>query len=394
VSNGQQTVFVGLSGGVDSAVSAALLKEQGYKVVGAFIRIALPGYPCTAGQDRVDAMRVAAHLQIPFVEVDLSKEYEQKVFNTSIGEFAAGKTPNPDVLCNREIKFGLFYNWARGKGADLVATGHYARVASTTSADSGYGDFSAEKSPEVGSPSLAKPPPPAVSSSRVHLFAGADPDKDQSYFLALVPQDALRHTLFPVGSMVKPQVRALAAKFGLPNAARPDSQGLCFLGPVSLSDMLQRELEMRPGEVLSPAGEVVGTHEGAARYTLGQRHGFTLAAQSPETRGFDSAHRKPHYVVGKDITRNTITVSPSKFPTGVTKTVITLTERNWIGEAPTGACEARYRYRSKLIAAQVEGNTVTLAEPHFVPEGQLVALYRGERCLGGGVAQSVTLFEC
>jgi tRNA-uridine 2-sulfurtransferase len=364
---------MGLSGGVDSAVSAALLKEQGYKVVGAFIRIALPGYPCTAGQDRIDAMRVAAHLQIPFMEVDLSKEYEQRVFDTSIGEFAAGKTPNPDVLCNREIKFGLFYEWARGKGANLVATGHYARVSSPGASLS-------------RALRAARPSPTLVQEAPVELWAGTDTEKDQSYFLALVPEAALRHTLLPVGGMLKGEVRALATKFGLPNAARPDSQGLCFLGPVSLDDMLERELELQPGKVLSEAGEVVGTHEGAARYTLGQRHGFTLAAQSPET--------PPHYVVGKDIERNTVTVSPNKFPTGVTKTKVTLAECNWIGERPEGACEARYRYRGKLIPAHIEGNTVVLAEPHFVPEGQLVALYRGEQCLGGGIARSVTLFEC
>lgn len=343
----QKTVFVGLSGGVDSAVSAALLKEQGHRVVGGFIRIALPGYPCTAGADRVDAMRVAAHLEIPFVEIDLSKEYEQRVFDASIREFAKGETPNPDILCNREIKFGLFYDWARSQGADLVAAGHYAQI----------------KDGE--------------------LLAGADSEKDQSYFLWSVPQEALRHTLFPVGHLVKPEVRALAAKFGLPNSARPDSQGLCFLGPISVSDMLERELELVPGAVLNEEGEQVGEHEGAARYTLGQRHGFTLLHQGPDTPA--------HYVITKDVEKNTVTVSTERFPKDASKTVLALRDENWIGSAPEGRYAARYRYRQKLIPAEVRDGIVTLSEPHFVPRGQSLVLYEGERCLGGGIVDNVEL---
>ncbi len=345
-------VFVGLSGGVDSAVSAALLQKEGYEVTGVFIRIALEGYPCTAGEDKIDAMRVAAHLRIPFLSVDLSQEYIDLVFETSVKEFSKGRTPNPDALCNREIKFGLFFDWCMAQGAEMVATGHYAQTWS--------------------------------SDDQVLLLAGADENKDQSYFLWAVPETKLRKTLFPVGSLTKPEVRRLAKKFGLPNSDRKDSQGLCFLGPVSIDEMLHKELQLVPGNVVDENGAVVGKHEGVQAYTLGQRHGFDLSAQTPDTQ--------PHFVIAKDVGRNTITVSTSKFPEHVRETVVELSETNWIGPYSAKATQgeklmARYRYRQKLIPAEVniEKSTVTLFEPHFVPEGQSLVLYDGARCVGGGV---------
>lgn len=341
-------VFVGLSGGVDSAVSAALLAKESYDVTGVFIRIAIDGYPCTAGEDRVDAMRVAAHLKIPFIEIDLSKQYEQAVFDASIREFKLGRTPNPDALCNREIKFGLFFEYAMAQGADYIATGHYAQVKDG------------------------------------QLFMGADPNKDQSYFLWAVPQEALKKTLFPVGGFPKTKVRALAKRYKLPNAERKDSQGLCFLGPISVEDMLHRELTLTPGEVLDMRGKVVGAHEGAAAYTMGQRHGFALSAHSPDTR--------PHFVVGKNIKENTITVSTERYPEDARSTEVTLVDTNWIGGVEGGEMLARYRYRQTLIPARLERKgeeaTVVLAEPHFVPEGQSLVLYQKSRCLGGGVILS------
>lgn len=340
-------MFVGLSGGVDSAVSAALLQKDGHEVSGVFIRISLPGYPCSAGQDKLDAMRVAAHLKIPFTEIDLSEEYEKRVFSESIKEFEQGRTPNPDALCNREIKFGLFFDWCMAQGADMVATGHYAQIKGG------------------------------------QLYAGTDPNKDQSYFLALAPEAALQKTLFPIGHLHKPEVRRLAEKFGLPNAARPDSQGLCFLGPVSITDMLQHELLVVPGDVLDEEGTVVGKHDGAVLYTLGQRQGFTLFVHTPTS--------VPHFVIAKDTEFNTITVSPNKFPANATKTTVELTEVNWIGAQPTGPCMARYRYRQQLIPAEVAGNTTTLQEPHYVPVGQVLALYDGKKCIGGGVIEKSTL---
>lgn len=348
------TVYVGLSGGVDSATSAALLVEQGYDVVGAFIRITVEGYPCTAGADRLDAMRVAAHLRIPFKEVDLSKQYQEKVFDASISEFARGYTPNPDTLCNREIKFGLFYEWATKEGADFVATGHYAQIADT-----------------VHGPILQK---------------AVDAEKDQTYFLYGVPQKVLERVLFPIGHLTKREVRTLAQKHKLPNAQRRDSQGLCFLGPISVSDMLAKELNPAPGLVMSESGEVVGTHKGALVYTLGQRHGFVLPHLGPQAL--------PHYVIAKDIQNNTITVSNHKFPMKAHETKVALRDTNWIGPVESGPVLARYRYRQALIEAEFDthANTVVLKEPHWVPLGQSLVLYKQDRCLGGGVIKESTVY--
>ncbi len=388
VAREKKKVFVGLSGGVDSAVSAALLKQEGYDVTGVFIRIALPGYPCSAGADKVEAMRVAAHLDIPFLELDLSKEYEQKVFKTSIGEFARGRTPNPDALCNREIKFGKFFEFARAQGADFVATGHYARFHESETK-------LLEKNPGGGGrPAQRDRAKGFVKECFVQLLIGADPEKDQSYFLWMVPETVLQYALFPVGALQKSQVRALAKKFGLPNAARSDSQGLCFLGDISIGDMLQKELDPLPGEVLAENGEVVGTHSGALLYTLGQRHGFTITTNrgtsDVQHRGVDVG---PYFVVAKDVQKNTITVSTGRYPRGAKKTQIILREQNWVGPVESGPCVARFRYRQKLIPAEleVEKNAVTLLEPHYVPLGQSLVLYFGERCLGGGIAESVEI---
>jgi tRNA-specific 2-thiouridylase len=342
-------VFVGLSGGVDSAVSAALLQKAGYDVTGVFIRIALPGYPCSAGEDKRDALRVATHLQIPFIEIDLSKDYTDRVFASALVDFKKGRTPNPDTLCNREIKFGAFYDFARAHGADFVATGHYAQ------------------------------------SKNGSLYQGADASKEQSYFLWMVQENILKNTLFPVGAMQKTHVRTLAKKFGLPNASRKDSQGLCFLGDLSLDDMLEKELKPAPGSVLSETGEVIGRHGGTVLYTLGQRHGFELFLKTPET--------KPHFVNDKDIENNTITVSENRFPHGVSKTEITLVETNWIGEREV-ECMARYRYHQALIPATVHNNTtVVLHEPHYVPPGQSLVLYSKNdgRCFGGGIVNTAIL---
>ncbi|MBX4192229.1 tRNA 2-thiouridine(34) synthase MnmA [Candidatus Parcubacteria bacterium] len=343
-------VFVGLSGGVDSAVSAALLQKNGYDVTGVFIKIQIPGYPCPAAQDRIDAMRVAAHLKIPFFEIDLSKEYEQEVFRSSLSEFKKGRTPNPDTLCNQKIKFGVFFDFCRSKGADFVATGHYAQI--------------------------------KKQSSSTFLFSGLDPNKDQSYFLWMVPETVLRHTMFPIGSMQKSQVRAYAEKIGLPNFDRPDSQGLCFLGDISIEEMIKNEIPQTSGEVLSKEGKVIGLHEGAALYTMGQRHGFTLDTKM--------AHTTPHFIIGKNINDNTIVVSEDKFPKNAARTHVELEDINWIGPT-TKEVTARYRYRQKLIPATLEGSTVTLHEPHYVPLGQSLVLYDKERCLGGGVISSAKL---
>ncbi|MDE2071427.1 MAG: tRNA 2-thiouridine(34) synthase MnmA [Patescibacteria group bacterium] len=354
-------VCVGLSGGVDSAVSAALLKQQGFDVTGVFIRIAIGGYPCSAGEDALWAKRVAAHLDIPYREVDLSKEYEAEVFRVSMAEFAKGKTPNPDALCNREIKFGVFFDWCVAHGADYVATGHYAQTKDGA------------------------------------LLMSADTEKDQTYFLWAVPETKLCRTMFPVGHLLKTQVRALATKLGLPNAQRKDSQGLCFLGGITLGDALARELTLTPGDVLDESGSVVGRHGGVYAYTIGQRHGFELFAAGPRTQ--------PHYVAAKDPEFNSITVSTQRTP--ATATEITLTEQNWIGAHEDGPCAARVRHRGALIPAQLRGNVVVLEEPQYVAEGQSLVVYlpdgkagrdnplrqgfsEASRCIGGGIIEKVS----
>jgi tRNA-specific 2-thiouridylase len=342
-------VFVGLSGGVDSAVSAALLQKEGHDVTGVFIRIALDGYPCTAGEDKIEAQRVAAHLGIKFKAIDLSKEYSSGVFAYTIDEFKKGRTPNPDTLCNQKIKFGVFFDYCIAQGADMVATGHYAQT------------------------------------KNGKLYKGVDDTKDQSYFLWMVPKEALEKTLFPIGHLQKSKVRELALEFELPNAKRHDSQGLCFLGDISIEDMLTRELHPVPGDVLNEKGEVVGTHKGAVLYTEGQRHGFELSAQTPDTL--------PHFVIRKDIGANTITVSTSRFPQNVTQTTVQLKDTNWIDmPETTTAYQARYRYRQTLISAKLDSvNKMLLSEPHYIPYGQSLVVYKGEECLGGGSVDSATL---
>jgi len=344
-----QKVFIGLSGGVDSAVSATLLKQSGYEVVGCFIKVWQPEFTeCTWREDRLDAMRVASALKIPFKEIDLSLEYKKEVVDAMVADYARGITPNPDVLCNRSIKFGHFFNWAIKAGADYVATGHYAQV--------------------------------LREGDRAYLLRGIDSSKDQSYFLWQIHEEELARTVFPIGNMTKKQVRSLAKKFRLPNADKPDSQGLCFVGDVSMDEFLSRYITLRPGPVLE--GErAIGTHTGAARYTLGQRHGFTME---------DAADRGAHYVVAIDVVANTITVSPDK--TLAMRKEITLRNVHWINETPAFPFEsdAEARYRESPVKARFENGEkirVTFPELHLVSPGQSLVVYQGERCLGGGVIE-------
>ena len=341
-------VFVGLSGGVDSSVSAALLKEAGHEVTGVFIRGWYPeNIPCTWREDRQDAMRVAAHLKIPFTTLDLEKEYKESVIDYLISEYKEGRTPNPDVLCNQDIKFGAFLAWAKEKGADKVATGHYAQVIEKN------GTFS--------------------------LRQGKDSKKDQSYFLYTLTQKELAHVFFPVGGFEKSKTRDLAKKYALPVATKPDSQGLCFIGHVDIPTFLKQYIEIVPGNVKAVDGTIVGKHEGAVVYTLGQRHGFTLTKPQKE----------PLYVVARDIEENTITVAPqSQQEHWATKTVA-LSSLTWTNDSPKNfdGVTAQYRYHGPhLPIAAMQDNTVTFAEnvPEPLSAGQALVLYRGEECLGGG----------
>lgn len=373
-----QRVLVALSGGVDSSVSAALLKEQGYAVEAAFIITwQAPWLPCTWREERRDAMRVAAQLDIPFHTIDLSTEYERDVVHYLVAEYRAGRTPNPDVMCNKYVKFGAFFNWAMEQGFDYVATGHYARVR----------EIPNPKPQAPNDDEYHYPLPP----STYNLLAGVDAGKDQTYFLWTLTAQHLAHTLFPVGGFEKSHVRELAAQFSLPTATKKDSQGVCFLGKIDMKKFLQHYIEPAPGNVLDTQGKVVGMHDGAIFFTLGQRHGFNVHAQIPDT--------EPLYVIAKDVAANTITVAPRHGEHStrqqLTKT-IELTDCNWIAGTstpytlPPTPYRARFRYRQPLIPITLnhhtDTTTIRFEKPQaYVPLGQSLVVYDGERCLGGGV---------
>lgn len=338
-------IFVGLSGGVDSGVTAALLKNSGAQVVGVFIKGWYPSnMPCTWAEDRRDAMRVAAHLQIPFHMLDASSEYKQGVIDYLIREYRVGRTPNPDIMCNREVKFGAFHRFAKESGADMIATGHYAQV--------------------------------AHDGDSPRLIQGIDESKDQSYFLWAVPKSALNDTLFPLGVMHKAEVRKLASKFRMPNARKRDSQGICFLGSISVEDFLMREIAPEPGTALDEENKVIGAHNGAVLYTLGER--VALADAPPG----------PWYVVAKELESNTVTVSKEKTSRAAAET-IRITDTNWFGAVPRGGVEAQYRYHGPRIRGAFENGTFTPHEalPESVASGQSLVLYDGETCLGGGIIE-------
>ncbi len=333
-------VFVGLSGGVDSAVTAALLTQMGAQVTGVFIKGWYPpGMPCTWNADRRDAMRVAARLQIPFRTLDASDEYKLGVIDYLLSEYKAGRTPNPDVMCNREVKFGAFFDYAMQEGADLIATGHYARI-------------------EDG-----------------HILRGVSEAKDQSYFLWAVPKDALKKVIFPLGAYEKPKVRALASRFGLPVSDKRDSQGICFLGDISVDAFLKHEFGTEVGEAVDECGTVVGEHAGALLYTLGER----VALQD--------APPGPWFVVAKDVESNRLTVAKS-LSSSASRPTIELTEMNLQGTLEVGKeYEAQYRYHGPRIQVRVEGSRISALEPLSEPvaAGQSLVIYDGDELVGGGV---------
>ncbi len=350
MSGNKGKVYIGMSGGVDSSVSAALLKKAGYEVVGVFIKVWQPDWiTCTWKEDRLDAMRVAAKFDIPFVTLDLEKEYKEGVVDYMIREYKAGRTPNPDVMCNRYVKFGGFFDWAMKQGADFVATGHYAQI-------------------EDGK-----------------LVAGDDKNKDQSYFLWTLTREQLSKTLFPVGNIEKPEVRKLAKKFDLPNAEKKDSQGLCFIGKIDIKDFLSHYIESKKGNVLDENGNIIGEHDGAFFFTIGERHGFLITKKSP--------HDQPYYVIAKDIEKNTITVAnkvKGTLPNGITK--ITLTDVNWNQRnIPLNqTLLARSRYREELQEVKfISQDTVEFTKPQYtLSSGQSLVVYDGEVCLGGAIIAS------
>lgn len=349
ISPSKPKVFVGLSGGVDSAVSAVLLKERGYDVTGVFIRAWQPEWMgrCTWRDERRDAMRVALTLGIPFLFIDAEKEYKAAVVDEMLKEYRAGRTPNPDVLCNREIKFGIFWEKAKALGADFIATGHYARLT--------------EVSPR-------------------HLSTGVDVEKDQSYFLWTLTQEDLAHTLFPVGGLEKREVRRLAKKYRLPVAEKKDSQGICFMGPVSMDEFLSHYVETEPGEVRSVQGEVIGTHKGLVYYTIGERHGFEVRKKG--------AASGPFYVVAKDAEKNALIVSERvEEIKSLSPRQVRVERLNLLREPKAGEkLMARIRYRGELLPATLRGDEVEFETPaRGVSLGQSIVFYINEELIGGGI---------
>ena len=353
-------ILVALSGGVDSAVAALLLKREGHELVGAHIRtwkneegLPFPG-ECPWEADQRDAEAVARTLGIPFRSVDLVADYRRVVVDYLVEGYRRGLTPNPDIVCNREMKFGAFLNLARSEGFEAVATGHYARR-------------------------LPRP------DGSVEIHMGADRDKDQTYFLALNRQEQMRDARFPLGGLLKGEVRRLATEAGLPNAERKDSQGICFLGQVRIQDFLERHIPDAPGPIETPDGKVLGEHRGLHRFTLGQRKGIGLPS---------NADHEHFVVVAKDLARRALIVAFDHAGTpGLYADHAVVDGLSWINEQATEAREllARVRHRDPATPARLEPRGDGSATLRFartqrgLASGQVVALYDGERLMGGGV---------
>jgi tRNA-uridine 2-sulfurtransferase len=349
-------VYIGLSGGVDSSVSAYLLKQSGYDVTGVFIKVWQPeGIECTWKEDRLDAMRVAAELDIPFITLDLEKEYKQGVIDYMIEEYRLGRTPNPDVMCNKHVKFGAFYDWARQQRADFVATGHYTQN---------------------------------VYNSHKNIFeirASEDSAKDQGYFLWTLTQDKLPHILFPVGGHTKEQVREIAQEANLYTKDKKDSQGLCFIGKLDIKEFLGDYIANHQGDVLDTEGRAIGHHDGTEFITLGERHGFVIDNKTNSDA--------PYYVVAKDIMTNTITVATKNITKEKKETALKLSHTNWISEFPTvgRGYQVRVRHtgeKNTYICESVSDNDAvfTSSEGDVVSApGQSAVVFDGDVLLGGGI---------
>ena len=413
-----------MSGGVDSSVAALLLKEQGYKVVGVYMKNwsrDLPGMKCPWAEDLADAKRVAVKLGIDFLVWDFEKEYHDKVVDYMLSEFRKGNTPNPDIMCNQEIKFKLFYEKAMEAGADFIATGHYARVgvaddvfsrnlsrfsSSETYIPDGPDRFAREAGGSAGVPAYDVEGEKVRSGKDMSdrtptLLRAMDENKDQTYFLYRISEEALAHTIFPIGGMMKPEVKKLAQEKGLHNAYKKESMGVCFVGEVGMKDFLKEYIEIEPGEIREIESEkVLGYHEGAVFYTIGQRHGLYVSSDLP------------YYVVKKDVTRNIVYVSKNLNHSELWKKKIKLKDvfirTNMFDSSPFATTEAndeaspvttgaskegreanilvRLRHRAPLIPAKFDGETLYFENEVKRPaSGQSAVIYDGEVCLGGGI---------
>ena len=378
----KQRVVVGLSGGVDSAVTAHLLKQQGHEVIGIFMKnwedddrpadigADDPGY-CTSNIDFVDAAAVADVLGIEIEHVNFAAEYKDRVFAEFLSEYQAGRTPNPDILCNAEIKFKAFLDHAMRLGAEKIATGHYARVRQN------------------------------ATSGLHELLKGLDPSKDQSYFLHRLNQAQLSKTLFPIGELHKTQVREMAQDIGLPNAKKKDSTGICFIGERPFRDFLNRYIAKEPGVIRDAQGRRIGEHVGLSFYTLGQRQGLGIGGIKAKGAQKGGGEHAPWFVARKDMQTNTLWVVQGHEHPWLQSTRLTAQNSSWVaGAAPTEqALAAKTRYRQIDAPCQLQDITqqhfaLQFTQPQWaVTPGQSAVLYAGEVCLGGGVIASAQTDE-
>ncbi len=404
-----QRVVVGLSGGVDSAVTAWLLKQQGHEVVGIFMKNWEDDDDsefCASNIDFVDAAAVADVIGIEIEHVNFAADYKDRVFAEFLREYEAGRTPNPDVLCNAEIKFKAFLDHAMRLGAEKIATGHYARVRQT------HGPAAAGP-PQGGRSPLGGQERSDVGAARFELLKGLDPLKDQSYFLHRLTQAQLAKTLFPVGELPKTEVRRIAAEAGLPNAKKKDSTGICFIGERPFRDFLNRYLQTAPGPMVDDLGRPLGQHVGLSFYTLGQRQGLGIggvnwARQAPKAKGRrgtappppppPSGEHQPWFVARKELPTNTLRVVQGHDHPWLLSEQLGATDCSWVaGHAPApGALAAKTRYRQAdaactLGARDDGGFTLQFGQAQWaVTPGQSAVLYDGEVCLGGGVIDTAS----
>lgn len=361
-----KTVFVGVSGGVDSSVATKRLIDEGYRVVGAFMKTWYPDWlDCDWKVERRDAMRVCAHLNIPYVEYDLGDEYFNQVGRYLVNEYAAGRTPNPDVMCNKYVKFDAFWQAAQVDGADYIATGHYAN--------------------KLEIPNPKSQPPNNTDGIDHYISTAVDENKDQTYFLWGINPAVVPNILFPIGNNSKDEIRHEADQVGLITATKPDSQGICFLGQVDLAEFLSHYLDLTPGEVVDVEGQVVGRHDSAYIYTIGQRHGFQLDNQT--------AVSEPLFVIHKDVINNQLIVgNRSELQHHTAKQIVNLEQTNLFAELVVGqAVLVRFRYRQPLITAHIKSIAsdrlaIEFNETqHGIAPGQSLVIYQDSKLLGGGI---------